>query len=227
VRWWDLSGNLLPLDPVDGAPKSAHATRARPAGPQAGDVSAASFSRSLIPMVIADDERRYIAANAAACLLLRLPEDEVLQRTIDDLTPPEHRPHVGPLWEAFILEGAQQGTFELLMPDGARVSVDYSATANIAPGRHLSILMFPPGRHERSPLDRPKSVLTGREREVLGLVAMGRSSGLIAEALGVSSSTVESHVRHCLDKLGARNRAHAIAIGLRNGEISLELDGSS
>jgi DNA-binding CsgD family transcriptional regulator len=34
---------------------------------------------------------------------------------------------------------------------------------------------------------------------------------------------VETHVRHCLEKLGARNRAHAIALGLRDGEISLEL----
>ena len=58
------------------------------------------------------------------------------------------------------------------------------------------------------------------------MVAMGRSSALIASSLGVATSTVESHVRHCLDKLGARNRAHAIALGLRDGEISLELDRS-
>jgi DNA-binding CsgD family transcriptional regulator len=45
----------------------------------------------------------------------------------------------------------------------------------------------------------------------------------IAPALGVSSSTVETHVRHCLRKLGARNRAHAIALGVRRGEIRLDL----
>jgi DNA-binding CsgD family transcriptional regulator len=67
-------------------------------------------------------------------------------------------------------------------------------------------------------------VLTGREREVLRLVAMGRSSGEIADALVVARSTVESHVRHCLDKLGARNRAHAIALALERGEITLELN---
>ena len=42
-------------------------------------------------MVLADDERRYVAANAAACLLLRLPEEDVLRLRVDDLTPPEHR----------------------------------------------------------------------------------------------------------------------------------------
>jgi DNA-binding CsgD family transcriptional regulator len=175
-------------------------------------------------MVIADDTRRYVAANAAACLLLRLPEEAIRDRTIEDLTPPENRAQIESLWEAFIRDGTQEGTFELLMPDGARVAVDYSATANIAPGRHLSILMFPAGPAEREPGQREASLLTEREREVLGMVAMGGSSASIAAALGVSTSTVESHVRHCLDKLGARNRAHAIALGLRDGELSLDLD---
>jgi DNA-binding CsgD family transcriptional regulator len=177
-------------------------------------------------MVIANDERRYVAANAAACLLLRLAEEDVLRLTVDDLTPPENRSQVGPLWDAFVRDGTQEGTYELLMPDGARVTVEYSATANIEPGRHLSILMFPPGRTERDGPRQSKSVLTRREREVLAMVAMGRSSSLIAAALGVAPSTVESHIRHCLQKLGAQNRAHAIVLALRAGEISLELHRS-
>ena len=176
-------------------------------------------------MVIADDERRYVAANPAACLLLRLPEDEVLKRTIEDLTPPEDRSQVGPMWEAFVRDGTQRGTFELLMPDGPTVRVEYSATANIEPGRHLSIFLFPPGTREHRPQGRSpaRALLTEREREVLGMVAMGMGSSWIAAELGVAPSTVETHVRHCLDKLGARNRAHAIALGLRTGEISLDL----
>lgn len=185
-----------------------------------------SFWRSLVPMVIADDDRRYVAANAAACLLLRLPEEDVLRLRVDDLTPPEHRAHVGPLWAAFIRDGTQDGKYELLMPDGARVTIEYSATANIEPGQHLSILMFPPGRIQRDIRRRSTSVLTRREREVLAMVAMGRSSSLIAAALGVAPSTVESHIRHCLQKLGARNRAHAIVLALRADEISLELHRS-
>jgi DNA-binding CsgD family transcriptional regulator len=190
-----------------------------------GDVPAvASFARSLVPMVIADDRRRYVAANAAACLLLRMPEEEIVRLTVDDLTPPESRVLVVSLWEAFIREGTQQGVYELFAPDGARVRVEYSATANIAPGQHLSILMFPPGRSNDRPGERSAAVLTAREREVLGLVAMGRSSGEIADALVVARSTVESHVRHCLDKLAARNRSHAIALALARGEITLELE---
>jgi PAS domain S-box-containing protein len=172
-------------------------------------------------MVIADDDRRYVAANAAACLLLRLPEEDVVGRTIDELTPPENRSQLGALWDAFLRDGTQEGTYELHMPDGARVTVEYSSTANIEPGRHLAILMFPPGRFESDGSLPSKSRLTGREREVLAMVAMGRSSAWIAADLGLATSTVESHIRHCLHKLGARNRAHAIALALREGEISL------
>ena len=99
-------------------------------------------------MVIADDERHYVAANSAACLLLRLSEEEVLKRSIEDLTPAENRSQIGPMWEAFVRDGTQRGTFALLMPDGPTVRVEYSATANIEPGRHLSIFLFPPGGTE-------------------------------------------------------------------------------
>lgn len=176
-------------------------------------------------MVIADDHRRYTAVNSAACLLLRLAEERVLELRVDDLTPPENRPHVELLWSAFIREGVQQGIFELLTPDGQRVTVEYSAAANVEPGRHLSILMFPPVDTERRSRRYADSstVLTDREREVLRMVATGRGSSWIALELGVSTATVETHVRNLLVKLGARNRAHAIALGLQAGEIGLDL----
>jgi DNA-binding NarL/FixJ family response regulator len=49
----------------------------------------------------------------------------------------------------------------------------------------------------RDPVDR----LTDREREVLGLMAEGRSNGAIAEALVVSDGAVEKHVRNIFTKL--------------------------
>ncbi len=181
-------------------------------------------------MVVADDERHYVAANPASCLLLRLPEEEILRLRVDDLTPPGAGGDMDALWAAFLREGTQRGRFELQMPDGPLLAVEYSATAHIEPGRHLSILMFPPpsGDVEHVPGRRVGTeLLTDREREVLNRVAMGMGSTWIAADLGVSSSTVETHVRHCLRKLGARNRAHAIALGVRRGEIRLDLGESA
>jgi PAS domain-containing protein len=43
----------------------------------------ADFESSLVPMLIADDQRRYVQANPAACLLLRLDHEAVLRRSDD------------------------------------------------------------------------------------------------------------------------------------------------
>ena len=57
--------------------------------------------------------------------------------------------------------------------------------------------------------------LTPREREVLEQLAEGRSNSEIAETLVVTVRTVKHHVSNVLAKLGARDRAHAVAIVLR------------
>ncbi|MER6972254.1 LuxR C-terminal-related transcriptional regulator [Nocardioides sp. NPDC057767] len=59
--------------------------------------------------------------------------------------------------------------------------------------------------------DATEEPLTSREREVLELMAVGATNPMIASELVVSASTVKSHVRHILRKLGAVNRAQAIA----------------
>lgn len=54
--------------------------------------------------------------------------------------------------------------------------------------------------------------LTGREREVLRLIAAGDPSKTIARKLGITERTVKFHVTSIFNKLGADNRARAVAI---------------
>jgi DNA-binding NarL/FixJ family response regulator len=70
-------------------------------------------------------------------------------------------------------------------------------------------------------LDDPLEVLTPREREVLGLLSQGMTNADIARCLFIETSTAKVHVRHILDKLGARNRLEAVirareALGLED-----------
>jgi DNA-binding NarL/FixJ family response regulator len=54
--------------------------------------------------------------------------------------------------------------------------------------------------------------LSTRERQVLDLIADGRSNGAIAAELGLTEATVKSYVTTLLGKLGVRNRVQAALI---------------
>ncbi len=64
-------------------------------------------------------------------------------------------------------------------------------------------------------------VLSLRECDVLEGILDGRSNAEIAQSLGISSQTVKAHVAHLLHKLGARNRAHLVTIGIARGVIQV------
>jgi DNA-binding NarL/FixJ family response regulator len=63
--------------------------------------------------------------------------------------------------------------------------------------------------------------LTSREVEVLNHVAGGNRNRDIGEILRISEETVKVHLKHIMDKLGAKDRTQAIAIAVRRGIIQL------
>jgi len=72
-----------------------------------------------------------------------------------------------------------------------------------------------------SSAERMSSHLTGRETEVLRMIAEGLANKEIAWRLGISEHTVKFHVSALLGKLGAGSRAEAIGAGIRQGVIML------
>lgn len=187
---------------------------------------AAIFSGSANPMMICDNERRYLEANDAALKLLRTTDEKILTQRIDDLTPPENLGGMEGLWAQFLQAGSMAGQFEMLRADGTRVMVSFNATANVVPGVHLTIFIDTTDLDSALPIDvddeeheENGTVMTPREREVLRLVAYGYTGNEIAEKCGISPDTVRVHVRNAIRKLGARTRAQAIGIAVSRGEI--------
>jgi DNA-binding CsgD family transcriptional regulator len=196
-----------------------------------------ALERSLHPMLIADDQRRWVTGNAAACGLLGIAREEIPWRTMDEFTSPGERKRLEDQWGAFLASGGAEGWYQLYVPDRGPVPVEFSATANVLPARHLSVFIPPDqtsAEQAAAALARktwtPVAVegagrlqLTDREREVMTLVASGLQSGDIAERLFLSPETVKSHVHNAMAKLGAHTRAHAVAIALVTAQITWEI----
>ncbi|EMF01657.1 response regulator transcription factor [Streptomyces mobaraensis NBRC 13819 = DSM 40847] len=98
----------------------------------------------------------------------------------------------------------------------------YSGDAVVAPSTTRRLLdrftpMLPGSAREpaNSEIDR----LTGREREVMLLVAQGLSNGEIAARLVLSEATVKTHVGRILTKLGLRDRVQVVVMAYESGLV--------
>lgn len=111
--------------------------------------------------------------------------------------------------------------FDAAWEDGGALSLEEAvaeALAVAAPAGEVDVALAPTSR-EPSPSvpPQPGTALTPREREVLRLVASGRSNQDIADALFLSVGTVKVHVTHILAKLGVKSRAAAADHAHRHG----------
>ncbi|GAA1090381.1 response regulator transcription factor [Nocardiopsis metallicus] len=68
----------------------------------------------------------------------------------------------------------------------------------------------------------PRPALSGRELEILGLLAEGLSNRAISRELFISEATVKTHLVHVFDKLGVDNRTAAITTALQRGIIRVD-----
>jgi PAS domain S-box-containing protein len=95
---------------------------------------------TLSSVMLANDEAKCIAVNAAACDLTGYSEAELLTRSMCDLAQPEAYNHARMLWGRFLVNGEWAGEFLMVQKSGAEVAVQLCALANIAPGLHATVV---------------------------------------------------------------------------------------
>jgi DNA-binding NarL/FixJ family response regulator len=118
--------------------------------------------------------------------------------------------------------GASGFLLKELEPDELRDAVRVVARGDalLAPSvtrRLIQEFVAQPGRHR--PVPERLAQLTEREREVLGLVALGLSNQEIAERLVISAATAKTHVSRTMMKLHAHDRAQLVVIAYENGLV--------
>ena len=178
-----------------------------------------AFQQSRNAMVLVNERRRIVDANAA-CL-------QLIGRRVDELRAPaglgarRGRPalHRGRMARAD-RDPAVQRRGQLRHADGSGVLVQWGATTEIVTGRRLVLFVALNtsrwGARFRRAADgdgrsRP---LSAREREIVRLVALGATGPEIADELRITHDTVRTHVRNAMEKQGARSRAHLVAKAL-------------
>lgn len=78
---------------------------------------------------------------------------------------------------------------------------------------------FPPAIAQKAAARRLRPTLTERELEILSLLAQGNSNKLIAAELGFSESLIKQELVRMFDKLGAKDRAHAVMLAVERGLV--------
>ena len=128
--------------------------------------------------------------------------------------------------ESYVLRSLKAGARAYLLKDSAEADL-IAAIQAITEGRSF----FSPGvrallkedyiyRLQKFGADDTYELLTAREREVLQLVAEGRSNKEVASLLGLSLYTVETHRTHILQKLNLHSVPELILYAVRKGIIS-------
>ena len=186
--------------------------RCGPYGQAFSVIEPSLIDREHVAVVVTDDERRYVHANAAACDLLGIAHDDLIGMRTEEVTGTPAS-EVDAVWSRFRDAGVLVGTFPLPSPVGPR-NVPYIAVADVSPGRHIAIFIptRTPGTWQS---------LSQREREVVALVAGGATGREVGEELSVTSATVETHIRNAMRRLGARNRSHLVTLAILRNEIEL------
>jgi len=108
-------------------------------------------------------------------------------------------------------------------PEEIRAAVRAAAAglASLPAALATAVLDDRSGDGTRAPVDNGDRALTPREREILTLLGEGLVNKEIGVRLGISEHTVKTHLAAIYEKLGASNRAEAVATGLRRGLVML------
>lgn len=102
-----------------------------------------------------------------------------------------------------------------------RAARDAGADAYVVKGASIDAIVAALREVSALPVGEPsvRPALSPREREVLAAIADGHSNPVIAELLGVSPKTVETHRAHLMEKLGVRSVASLVRVAVRLGYL--------
>ncbi len=177
-------------------------------GEAADGAEAVQLARQLQPDVVVLDLLMPVMDGISATEAIRseLPDTEVIALT-------------SVLERDLVLGAVKAGAIGYLLKDTnaaeLRQAIKAAAAGQVQLSPQASAYLMNAVRH-----DQASDALTGREIDVLRLLAQGQSNKEIARGLHVVEDTVKTHVRHILAKLNAQSRTQAVLCAIRLGLIA-------
>jgi DNA-binding NarL/FixJ family response regulator len=126
--------------------------------------------------------------------------------------------------EAYVIEALKAGAKAYVLKDASAEELVTAIRKAVAGQRYLSSALSERAidvyttKVEQTALD-PYDTLTARERQILHLVAEGRTSGEIAEKMQISARTVETHRTNLMRKLNVRSKVELVRYALQHGIV--------
>jgi PAS domain S-box-containing protein len=182
----------------------------------------AAFRDSRNAMCLADEARCIVDVNGACLQLLGYRRADVLGRPMYEFVAGE--PLMTPQeWADALARRRFTGEGTAVRADGTTLRVQWGATTERVTGRRLVLVvaLSISGRGRGLRLaggsEASGAALTHRQRQIVQLVALGRTGPEIADELHISLNTVRTHVRNSMKTVGARSRAQLVAKALGEG----------
>jgi two-component system, NarL family, response regulator LiaR len=182
-------------------------------GEAADGENALKMARKILPEVILMDLLMPVMDGVAATAAIRreLPDTKILALT-------------SVLEESLVVQAIQAGAIGYLLKDTdaprLRQAIKAAARGQVQLSPAAAALLMHKVKSPRNP-----ETLTDRETEVLRLIARGESNKEIGGHLFISETTVKTHVKKIMQKLGVPSRTQAALYAARVGLVSLSLAG--
>jgi PAS domain S-box-containing protein len=186
-----------------------------------------AFENSTAPMWVRDLDRRYRRINPAAARRFDWDPADVIGQRSDQFVASREWTRLDGDWRELMRRGESTGEREVIMGDGRHTQIQFANRVARIEGHKLVLTVALDSRDvSRRNGERRQARgrhLTPRELEIIHHVALGQRAHEIADELVLAPSTVQTHIRNAMAKVGARSQAQLVAITLCHEMLDEEL----